>query len=199
MKVINMPGVFLPNDEGAPNLPGVGKYVAVPVGASARLNIISMRTETYSGIEIAPAPRIPFENDDSPLHYEKNMAIYGQDAFYPASPIIISDLQKMRGVDIVMLGVTPFQYNPVTKELLVIRDIEFEIVFEGGNGEFGDTRYRNRWWDPIISKAIFNSQSLPEVDYDAVHENVTEVEEYEYVIITLDDPDFLDAQPRSEC
>ena len=192
MKVINMPGVFLPNDEGAPNLPGVGEYVAVPVGASATLNIINMRTETYTGIEIAPAPRIPFENDDSPLHYEKNMAIYGQDAFYPASPVMISDLQKMRGVDVVMLGVTPFQYNPVTKELLVIRDIEFEIVFEGGNGEFGETRYRSRWWDPIISKAIFNSQSLPTVDYDAVHENPTDVEEYEYVIITLDDPDFLD-------
>ena len=76
MTVINMPGILLPNDEGAPNLPGQGRYIAVPLGASAKLNIKSMLTETFSNIEMAPAPRIPFEDDPSPLHYEKNMVAY---------------------------------------------------------------------------------------------------------------------------
>ncbi|MDT8393397.1 MAG: C25 family peptidase propeptide domain-containing protein, partial [Bacteroidales bacterium] len=117
MLAVNMPGVFLPNDEGAPNLPGQGQFIAIPVGATARLNIISQRTESFTDIEMAPAPRIPLESDDSPLHYEKNMNIYGQNAFYPASPVILSEPQKIRGVDVVMLGITPFQYNPVSKEL----------------------------------------------------------------------------------
>ncbi|HSG67946.1 MAG TPA: C25 family peptidase propeptide domain-containing protein, partial [Bacteroidales bacterium] len=125
MTAVIMPGVFLPNDEGAPNLPGESRMIAVPLGATAKLNIKAMRTETFSNINIAPAPRIPLESDNSPLYYEKNMAIYGQNAYYPANPVILSEPMKVRGVDVVMLGVTPFQYNPVTKELLVIRDIDF--------------------------------------------------------------------------
>jgi hypothetical protein len=39
---------------------------------------------------------------------------------------------------VVNLGITPFQYNPVTKELVVYRDIEVEISFTGGNGHFGE-------------------------------------------------------------
>jgi PKD repeat protein len=192
MFAVNMPGVFLPNDAGAPNLPGQGQFIAVPNGATAKLNIINQRTETFQNVEIAPAPQIPLDGDDSPLVYEKNMTIYGQDAFYPASPVIISELKNIRGVSAVMVGITPFQYNPLTKELVVVRDIEFEIVFEGGNGEFGDPRLRSRWWDPILSSSILNSQALPEMDYTYVNPGVTENDEFEYIIITLDDPDFLD-------
>ncbi|MEN8223791.1 MAG: C25 family cysteine peptidase [Bacteroidota bacterium] len=192
MTVINMPGVFLPNDEGAPNLPGEGRYIAIPAGATASLNIKSMRTETYSNIEVAPSPRIPFEDDDSPLYYEKNMEIYGQDALYPASPVKLSEPSKIRGVDVVMLGITPFQYNPITKELIVLRDIDVEVVFEGGNGEFGEQRYRSRWWDPIMANAIMNFSSLPTIDYNwMLQENSELTDGCEYLIITPDGADFV--------
>ena len=192
MMVINMPGVLLPGDEGTPNLPGQGRYFAMPVGATAKLNIKSMRIETFSNIEVAPAPRIPFEDDASPLHYEKNMEIYGQDAFYPANPVIISEATTIRGVDVVMLGITPFQYNPVTKELKVFRDIEVEIVFEGGNGQYGDTKYRSRWWDPIMANAIMNFESLPQMDYNWMHEGGDLLlTGCEYLIITPNGADFV--------
>ena len=192
MTVINMPGSMLSNDEGAPNLPGEGRYVAMPLGATAKLNIISMQVETFQNIEMAPAPRIPFEDDDSPLYYEKNMTIYGQNAFYPANPVKISEPTRIRGVDVVMLGITPFQYNPVTKELKVLRDIEVEIVFEGGTGQFGDTRYRSRWWDPILADAIMNFESLPEIDYNWMHQGGNaEGGGCEYLIITPDGSDFV--------
>jgi len=192
MTVINMPGIMLPNDEGAPNLPGDGRYIAIPAGATAKLNVIRMQVETYQNINMAPSPRIPFENDDSPLHYEKNMDIYGTNAFYPAEPVKLSEATQIRGVDVVMLGITPFQYNPVTMELKVIRDIEVEVVFEGGNGQFGDRRYRSRWWDPILSNTILNYNSLPEVDYNWMHQN-TDLggDACEYLIITPDDSDYV--------
>jgi PKD repeat protein len=192
MTVVNMPGVFLPNDEGAPNIPGEGRYIAMPSGAEARLNIVNMRAETFSNIEVAPSPRIPFEDDDSPLHYEKNMAIYGQNAFYPAEPVKLSEPSNIRGVDVVMLGITPFQYNPVTKELIVYRDIEVEIVFEGGNGQYGEDRYRSRWWDMIMSSAILNFNTLPEIDYNWMHEQGDRtLTGCEYLIITPDGADFV--------
>ncbi|MBC8205453.1 MAG: hypothetical protein H8E87_08090, partial [FCB group bacterium] len=45
MKEVQLPGIFLPNDAGAPNLPGTGRYIAMPVGASAKYEILSFRTE----------------------------------------------------------------------------------------------------------------------------------------------------------
>ena len=165
MKNLLLPGVFLPNDEGAPNLPGFSRMIAIPQGAEASFKIISSRVETINNVEIAPAPRIPLESDNSPLHFEKNMEIYSKNAFYPQEPVKISSPNKIRGVDVVMLGVTPFQYNPVTKELIVIRDLVLEIGFIGGNGQFGDNRLRSRWWDPVLKETILNSGSLPEVNY----------------------------------
>ena len=42
MQTITMPGVMLPNDAGAPNLPGLGRFIALPEGATARLEIAAV-------------------------------------------------------------------------------------------------------------------------------------------------------------
>ena len=76
MQNVFLPGVFLPNDEGAPNLPGNGQFIAIPQGSTAEMRIISSRTETFSNIELAPAPRIPLETEDGPLEFNKNNSIY---------------------------------------------------------------------------------------------------------------------------
>ncbi len=188
MQNIYLPGTLLPNDEGAPDLPGMGKYFAIPQGAKAVLTVKNYRTETFSDVEIAPAPRIPLDTDDGPLQYVKNERIYQTDAFYPAEPFKLSDPTQIRGVDAVILGITPFQYNPVTKELIVYRDIEVEITFEGGNGHFGEDRLRSRWFDPILQDAFFNYESLPEIDYSARVENRTEGQVgFEYLIVVPND------------
>ena len=87
MKSVLLSGVFLPNDEGAPNLAGESRFIAIPQGATPVLDIKSVEIEKFQNVEVGPAPRIPMESDDSPLHYEKNTAIYSVKAFYPAQPI----------------------------------------------------------------------------------------------------------------
>jgi len=192
MKAITLPEVFLPNDEGAPNLPGTGQYIAIPKYSNASVKIIASRTETISNIKISPAPRIPFEGEDGPLQYKKNQKYYSKNEFYPTDPVKLSENTSIRGLDVVMLGITPFQYNPVTKELIVYRDIKLEITFNGGNGQFGDERLRSRWWDPIMANSVVNHESLPKINHDLPKDNKSKTPDFEYIIITLDDPDFLD-------
>jgi len=191
MQVINVPGIFLFNDEGAPNLPGKGQYIAIPEGATASYKIIASRTEVFSGVEIAPSPRIPLDTDKGPLHYEKDLSIYSQDAFYPAKPVSLSEISEIRGVDVVVMGITPFQYNPVTKELIVYRDLQVEVSFHGGNGHFGEDRLRSRWWDPIVYNQVINPTSIPEMDYNKTFPNNSETPDYEYLIITPNNATFL--------
>lgn len=191
MTNIELPGFWLPNDEGAPNLPGGGRYIAVPKGATPVLTILSMRKEVYRNIDVAPAPRIPLDTEEGPLDYQMNPQFYQRNAFYPESPVLLSGLSQIRGVDVVILGVTPFQYNPVTKELIVYRDLEIEIGFEGGNGQFGEERLRSRFWDPILADAILNSASLPEIDYSRRAIASRSNDGCEYLIIVPDGPEYM--------
>ncbi|MBK6964735.1 MAG: hypothetical protein IPH20_12535 [Bacteroidales bacterium] len=193
MKDISLPGSFLFNNEGAPDLPGNGKLIAIPQGSRPLFEIISSRTEVLRDIEISPAPRIPKDDENVPLDYIKNEEIYSRNAFYPAEPVVISNAMKIRGVDAVMLGITPFQYNPVTKELMIYRDLKVRITFNGGNGQYGDDRLRSRWWDPILEDALFNLTSLPAIDYNRNISSGGPSEDTgaEYLIITPNGADFI--------
>ena len=191
MKEIQIMGNFLPNNEGAPNLPGNGRYIAVPNGAVASFRVTAERTETYQNVNIAPSPRIPKATDDGPLHYEKNMKIYSRDAFYPANPVSLSEQTNIRGMEAVILGITPFQYNPITKELIVYRDLKVEVTFNGGNGTFGEDRLRSRWFDPLLSDMMINFGTLPKVNFPQ-HAPESGTPDLEYVIICPDDATFID-------
>ena len=191
MQNVILPGVILPNNAGAPNLPGYGRFIAVPEGARASVRILDYRREVYRDIEIAPAPPIPLDTDDSPPVFIKDPAIYNVNALYPESPVLISEPTEIRGVDIVTIGVSPFQYNPVAKELTVYRDIVVRVDFVGGNGQFGEARLRSRYFDPILQGNIINFDQLPEVDYDRIQALQTDEDNVEYLIIVPDDPVFL--------
>lgn len=190
MKHILLADHFLPGDEGAPDLPGSGRFIAVPRGAQPVLHIISLRKETYQDIDIAPAPRIPLDNEDGQPVYNRDEKLYSTNAFYPAEPVKLSEMTTIRGVDAVVLGITPFQYNPVTRELVVYRDIEVEIEFSGGTGIFGEERLRSRWWDPIMNDLFLNAASLPEVDYSRRFAGLKRATGCEYLIICPDGDDF---------
>ncbi|MCX6166350.1 MAG: C25 family cysteine peptidase [Ignavibacteriae bacterium] len=189
-KTAKIEGIFLPNDAGMPDLAGTGRYLAIPQGATVTYKIISYRTEVIKNVDIAPAPILPLDNDPSPLKYPRNTSVYSKNSYYPESPVKISEPGKIRGVDVVMLGITPFQYNPVTKELIVYTDLKVEVSFIGGNGHFGDDAFRSRWWEPILSDNLLNYSSLPIIDFDNRYSDIMTENGYEYVIIVPNNPEF---------
>jgi len=185
---VGLSGVFLPNQAGAPNLPTLGRFVALPQGATARLEIVNARTRSFRELDVGPAPVIPKENDPAPLIYREDPAIYGADAYYPAAPAALSPPRRMRGVDAVAVSLTPFQYHPGTRELIAYTEIELRIHFEGGNGIFGEDALRNRYWEPILQSHLLNYESLQPIDFDARSRDGSGCE---YIILTPDDPDFI--------
>lgn len=188
MDAVILPGVFLPGEEGAPDLPVYSRYIAVPNGATLSVNIDRKRTETNQNVLIAPAPIIPKDDEPGPLIRKKDAAIYGSNNFYPENIIQVSERIKIRGVDMFIVSVSPFQYNPVTKELLTHRDIKLSVKFEGGNGQFGEDRLRSRYWEPIIRDMAINEASIPPMK----ERKASRAEgECEYLIITPDDNTFL--------
>ena len=127
MVSVGIPGVYLPNDEGKPNIPGDGRMIAIPDGAKPYVEVLSYEKEVLEGVEVEPAPRIPFELEDEPLRYQLDEAVYTRDAYYPEEIVRISHVRRMRGVDYVVLGITPFQFNPVKKELVIYKRIRVRV------------------------------------------------------------------------
>jgi hypothetical protein len=189
MDKVSLSGIILPNNAGAPDLPGLSQLIAIPQGATAELSVISYQTEEIDNVDIAPAPVIPWDTDKEPLNYTKDSRIYNKNEFYPANPFLISDPMKLRGIDAVMLGITPFQYNPVTKKMIIYTDVEVEITFNGGNGNYGDNKYRSRWFDPILEDHLLNFSDLPKMSY-SLNLSTTDATGYEYLIICPTGADF---------
>ena len=193
-QTITLSGVYLSNEAGAPDLPSSSTFIAIPNGATASLKMVSSKTKVIQNVDLIPAAVPQLDNDNSPAVYQKNADIYGRNAFYPETPYQISEITKIRGIQVVQVGVMPFQYNPVTKELVVYSDMELQIEMEGGDGTYGDPRYRTPEWDQILEDVILNRDVLPEIDYGERLRKHYENRETgcEYLIITPDNDKFIE-------
>ena len=190
---ITLTGIHLANVAGAPDLPSGSAFVAIPNGAKPSLRLVNAQTKIIKEVDLIPAPQPQLDNDDAKAVYEKDMNIYGKNAFYPETPYRVSEVTSVRGVEMVEVGVMPFQYNPVTKELVVYEDIELELTTEGGDGTYGDIRYRTPEWDQILTDMLLNRDVLPKVDYgERLRKHYEEKETgCQYIIITPDNDEFV--------
>lgn len=190
---ILMHGSFGSFAEGLPNLPFENCYIAVPRGARAIVKMKENGRQSLNEIELLPVAEVLPNGDDRMPEMRKDMDVFGMDANFPTDNVSLAQSTQIRGLDVVLLSVTPFRYNPVRKTLEVVYDMDIEVSFEGGDGQFGDSRYRNGAWDNILRDLVINSDMLPEAHYyERLNEAVQNREEgCEYLIITLDDSAFV--------
>ncbi len=198
-KAVKMAGSVLPIGAGYPDLPVVSNYVAVPNGAKPVVEIVSFREEKFQNMDIAPGMEIPTEKDKEIKPLQKKAEIYSKNEFFPRDFIISSEVQKMRGVDVFILSISPFRYNPATRELVVRRDMKISVSFAGGQGEFGDDLYRHPMFERILQQNIVNYGSIQPTRYSEIHGRAAaqsapggkESGEFEYIILVPDDPAFI--------
>lgn len=189
LDLVSLPGNFLPSEAGNPNLPSQSCFIAIPEGAEISFTISNEKRETIKGKNIAPAMNIPFDTQDAKQEYIKNEKVYEKNALYPASPVVVSEVMNVRGVSMVQIGITPFQYNPVTKELQVITSMDIALELDGAKGVIADDRLRSPWFEPILQDMLANYESLPAMK--KVPRNSKSNTGYEYLIVIPNDPAWL--------
>ena len=186
-------GQFGPNAVGRPNLPVVSRYIAVPQGATVSLQVRENASTVLNDIDLLPAmpPQIDLDDNDVKLRWDNE--IFSKDADFPTENALISMTTQIRKLDVAMLSVTPFRYNPVKKTLEVIYDIDIDVRFEGGNGQFGESRYLNPDWEHILRNLVINSDMIPEVDYYSLVKEAQDRDEEgcEYLIIAPNNNNYL--------
>ena len=190
---IVMQGSFGSFAEGLPNLPFENRYIAVPRGATVSVKVKENGCQVLHDIALLPAAPLQMNGEDKRPALRWESKVFDKDANFPTNNVCIAQTTQIRGLDVVMLNVTPFRYNPVRKTLEVVYDMDIEVHFEDGDGQFGDPRYRNPAWDGILRDLVINSNMLPETHYyEHLNEAIQNHEEgCEYLIISPDDPAIL--------
>ncbi len=192
---ISIPGMYLPNQSEFPDIPYLGRLIALPTGSIASASITAARIDTLHNVDLAPAPANVFMNSEAePLI--RNSTAYSNNSYFPEDIVTVSAPTTIRGVNTSRLNISPFQYNPVTKDLLVYRDLQVEITAIGGTGQIGDDALRSREWDSILKSLLLNPDVLgPRTNQPFNPDD----EGYEYIIITPDIPAFTDWADSLRC
>ena len=136
---VQMPGYVASAEAGLPALPVKVVLIGVPPNADPKITAEPLSSSAASARTICPAvTRTAERSADGQVLREAEAsiadpAVYGADAFYPASNVRLVDLGFMRGQRIVRLEVYPVQYNPVSGALRVAERLQVSLEFGGPN------------------------------------------------------------------
>jgi hypothetical protein len=146
-------------DPGAPDVPAVARWVAIPVGSEPRLTITA-GTPVEAGTFNLPPVQSPLPDGDAPLPpFVKNMSIYAADAFFPGTLAAVTQRARVRGQPMILIELRPYQYNPVTGRLIAYPGLRVDVDTTAGfspalrqRSAAGDARLRRL--DPTVQTVL---------------------------------------------
>ncbi|MCF8219409.1 MAG: T9SS type A sorting domain-containing protein [Bacteroidales bacterium] len=131
---IDIEGYFPNLQAGAPELPVLRKLISVPADAEIDVRLSNAKYEEVAlkqrGIEEKMYPHQPSQfKNESPREFVQNKEVYQADEFYGLEPVDASYLGISRDVAIARLSISPFEYNPVTNVLRVLKSAKITVEY----------------------------------------------------------------------
>ncbi len=189
---------------GEPQLPKkVIQLIIPPKKQIERVIIKSKVDEILAGkYQIYPAqpPQILSKNE-SEIEFVKPSQSYSSRSLYPEEIVKIGKRGYLSGYNLASLIISPIQYNPVEKRLIVYSKVEFEITYKDCSDESVKFSKRELLTENLventISKIVINPQDIERFTPETQRTSSRLPEEiHSYLIITSENllPDF---QPLS--
>ncbi len=150
--IIESKEVFL-REPGEPWLPNYLVNVGIPLNSKPVVKILNTTQEKIQRVFILPTPdslsqtfeQFPYKQD-----------IYNSNSFFPSQPVITEDY-IVRYAHIANLKISPYQFNPVSRELLFNKKLIVQIIFKGEAGnQFVVDRFDDKMTDDIIKSSVIN-------------------------------------------
>lgn len=141
------------NLDGYPDIPVIRRLIAIPEGSTPVIDNIAVLASQEFDADLYPSQPSAmdvdgeFGNPPFTINYE----VYKTNANFPAQPAYIYPVGKMRDLNLALLIIAGGQYNPVTRRLVIFKEINFEVLFNGGTGIFLPD-YSNNPFEPASLK-----------------------------------------------
>lgn len=114
---------------GAPSLPVINRFIAIPEGAELSVSIIG---DEWTDIEVGRIYPTQYPTLDSKKASEFYLDEKAYQQVFAPQQIKIGKEKDWRGVRCVNLSLCPFRYNPVNGHLSVMRDFVLRVEFIPG-------------------------------------------------------------------
>ncbi len=167
---------------GSPQLPVIARFIAIPPDRDPEIRIIEKTEETFIGYNIFPyQPPLPDAPNQPSLPFARDEKRYSENVFYPEVSVFSNEPAIIRDFRVFPLIIQPVRYNPVTKELVIIKHLEIELTYSKIATQNVKTNFHSRiskTFEPLYRNFILN--------YDFV-QPPQEPMDGSYLIITHDD------------
>jgi len=154
---------------GIPAVPAFRKLIEIPLGADIKVKIVSKTEHTYYlpdyniNFPVIPAqPSVSKSDLENNREFIYNSEIYSKNEFLSQEIASVSNLGIMRGSRIGLLSFHPVNYNPVSKTIKIITDVEFEVSFENADYEATDllkAKTQSPYFSSTYGNFILNQKS----------------------------------------
>ena len=165
---ISLPNTVIGGNEGDPQIPVVNELIAVPFGATPRIEITSYNTTDYRladyGIKTM-VPRQPsLRKDQKPedVPFVFNKEAYQTRGMRSEPKVVVEVVGTMRGVQLGKMTIEPVSYDPVNNTLRVFNDIEVEVHFDGADRQATEDMLVETYspYFDIVYRQLFNGRMI---------------------------------------
>ncbi len=161
---------------GTPQLPVIRKLVEVPYGAQISLDFQTSPVKTIPLVDQrlnnrlipvqAPVAKLPGALEAAP--FDISDAIYRTDEFIGGPYVRIQDDDYWRGHRVVVLEISPVQYNPAQNTIRFVASIDIQLTFK--DSDRGLTlknahRYFSPSFDQLLSECVLNHSAYRDFPY----------------------------------
>ena len=119
-------------EDGKPDIPVLTTMIIIPDQVGVQVNVTYSEYDTFDNIDLAPVQ--PSKSDSNPneiIPFTIDQNVYSTDEFYPSELATAAEPIILRDVRAIQISLNPVQYNPVTRQLRVYRDLEVGVTYGG--------------------------------------------------------------------
>lgn len=155
------------SDAGKPAVPLFGRWILIPNGTNTEIVVDPGPPEILESIRLQPA-QLPLLNleDAPPPPFTKDEEIYAADADYPGSFARLEQTKIMRGQEMTMLWLYPYQYNPVQETLYSYPNLTVTVQFIG-DLEPIPFRLKSETYDDMMHNLAINADAIRSAEEEA--------------------------------
>ena len=152
---------------GKPDLPRFSRLLTIPDDGNVSVDILSYDDEILTGMNIYPRQKLQIESLPPDRNFVIDTGFYSDGDIFPGKIIEIGDPLILRDQRVVNLTINPFQYDPVTKELRIIKNLSVNLTCSGRSGENPklSKRKKSRSFESFYRSVILNYENDRDEDY----------------------------------
>ena len=147
---------------GKPALPRFSRLIAIPDAGSVEFDIIYTEEEIISNVNIFPRQNLQSESQPADNEFVIDETFYTDGDVFPGRVVEIGEPAIMRDFRVVNVTINPFQYDPQTRELRILTNVDIVVNTSGTTGENikQTDRKLSRFFEPIYQSTILNYESV---------------------------------------